>query len=241
MKGKEKCKALKEIRRQIAEQNDIADVVEECKHKGECKGTCPKCEADVRYLERELAKKRAMGQKIALAGISMGVAASFSACTKADAIDVISFPAEVISNTVSNIFHNEPDYAGDVEPLGGEATIDPNYVDPDVDVMGDMVEVDPDYDLGGEEDVEYDEDGNPITKEEYEALQAQAEDDVEYVDEDGNPITKEEYEALQAQAEGEVEYVDEEGNPISKEEYEASQEEIVEETEEEPKESSENA
>lgn len=95
---------------------------------------------------------------------------------------------------------------------------------------------------GQEDDIEYvDEDGNPITKEEYEALQAQAEDDVEYVDEDGNPITKEEYEALQAQTEGEVEYVDEEGNPISKEEYEASQEEIVEETEEEPKESSENA
>lgn len=166
MKGKEKCKALKEIRRQIAEQNDIAYVVEECKHKGECKGTCPKCEADVRYLERELAKKRALGQKIALAGISMGVAASFSACTKADALDVISYPVEVISDTVSNIFGgNQPDYAGDVEPLGGEALpvddyqggleIDPNYVDPDVD---------PDVDITGDmpEDVEYDEDGNPI-------------------------------------------------------------------------------
>ena len=166
MKGKEKCKALKEIRRQIAEQNDIAYVVEECKHKGECKGTCPKCEADVRYLERELAKKRALGQKIALAGISMGVAASFSACTKADALDVISYPVEVISDTVSNIFGgNQPDYAGDVEALGGEAVpvddyqggleFDPNYVDPDVD---------PDVDITGDmpEDVEYDEDGNPI-------------------------------------------------------------------------------
>ena len=73
-----------------------------------------------------------------------------------------------------------------------------------------------------EDDVEYvDEEGNPITKEEYEALQAEAEDGVEYVDEEGNPITKEEYEALQAEAEDGVEYVDEEGNPITKEEYEA--------------------
>jgi hypothetical protein len=47
------------------------------------------------------------------------------------------------------------------------------------------------------------------------------EDDVEYVDENGNPITKEEYEALQAESEDGVEYVDEEGNPITKEEYEA--------------------
>ncbi len=49
-----------------------------------------------------------------------------------------------------------------------------------------------------DEEIEYvDEEGNPITKEEYEALQAQ-EDEIEYVDEEGNPITKEEYEALEA-------------------------------------------
>ena len=32
MKGKEKCKALKEIRKQIAENNNIEYVVSECKH-----------------------------------------------------------------------------------------------------------------------------------------------------------------------------------------------------------------
>ena len=84
-----------------------------------------------------------------------------------------------------------------------------------------------------EDDVEYvDENGNPITKEEYEALQAESEDDVEYVDEDGNPITKEEYEALQAESEDNVEYVDEDGNPITKEEYEALEKENSESREE---------
>ena len=84
-----------------------------------------------------------------------------------------------------------------------------------------------------EDDVEYvDENGNPITKEEYEALQAESEDDVEYVDEDGNPITKEEYEALQAESEDNVEYVDEDGNPITKEEYEALEKENSESIEE---------
>ena len=41
--GKEKCRILKEIRAEIARQNDIEWVTSECKHKGNCKGTCPKC------------------------------------------------------------------------------------------------------------------------------------------------------------------------------------------------------
>jgi len=40
-KGKRTCKILKEIRRQIAEANDIEYVVEECQYKGDCLGTSP--------------------------------------------------------------------------------------------------------------------------------------------------------------------------------------------------------
>ena len=50
MSGKEKCKYLREIRKKIALENDITLVTSECTFKGECKGTCPKCEAEVRYL-----------------------------------------------------------------------------------------------------------------------------------------------------------------------------------------------
>ena len=53
MNGKNKCKILKEIRKQIAAENDISYVTSECKHKGDCLGTCPKCEAEVRYLEQQ--------------------------------------------------------------------------------------------------------------------------------------------------------------------------------------------
>ena len=49
--GKEKCRILKQIRAEIARENDIEWVVSECKHKGNCKGTCPKCEQEVRQLE----------------------------------------------------------------------------------------------------------------------------------------------------------------------------------------------
>ena len=78
--GKKVCKILKEIRQQIAEKNDIELVISECHFQGECKGTCPKCEAEVRYLEKELNKRRQLGKAVAIAGISLGVAGTFAEC-----------------------------------------------------------------------------------------------------------------------------------------------------------------
>ena len=61
-RGKKTCKILKEIRKQIAEENDISLITEECNYKGDCLGTCPKCEEEVRYLERELEKRQRLGK-----------------------------------------------------------------------------------------------------------------------------------------------------------------------------------
>lgn len=69
-KGKKTCKMLKEIRKEIARSNDIAYVTTECKYQGDCSGTCPKCEAEVRYLEEELEKRRSAGKKVVLAGVA---------------------------------------------------------------------------------------------------------------------------------------------------------------------------
>ena len=49
--GKHICKTLKEIRLQVAKANDIPYAPTECKHKGDCAGTCPKCEHELRYIE----------------------------------------------------------------------------------------------------------------------------------------------------------------------------------------------
>ena len=68
MNGKNKCKILKDIRRQIAQDNDIEFITSECKYQGECTGTCPKCEAELRYLENELRKRQKLGKGIAIAG-----------------------------------------------------------------------------------------------------------------------------------------------------------------------------
>lgn len=69
-RGKQTCKILKEIRRQIADANGIEFVTSECRYKGDCLGTCPKCEAEVRYLEQQLRIRSLAGKAIALAGIS---------------------------------------------------------------------------------------------------------------------------------------------------------------------------
>ena len=49
--GKKVYASLRQVRKQIAEANDISYEVTECKHQGDCRGTCPKCEAELRYME----------------------------------------------------------------------------------------------------------------------------------------------------------------------------------------------
>ena len=74
-RGKETCKILKEIRQQIALENGIELVISECKHQGDCAGTCPKCEDEVRYLENQLLVRKKLGHQISI----VSMAASFTA------------------------------------------------------------------------------------------------------------------------------------------------------------------
>ena len=83
-RGKQVCKILKDIRKQIAEENDIEFITSECKHQGDCAGTCPKCEAELKYLESQLARRSASGFPARLAGIAIGFAAVAPAFTSCD-------------------------------------------------------------------------------------------------------------------------------------------------------------
>jgi hypothetical protein len=178
MRGKEKCKALKEIRRQIALNNEIEYAVSECSHKGECKGTCPKCEAEVRYLERELELRRNLGKKVVLAGIGVGVAASMAGCTNPVqdyVIDpVVSFFG---GNTGADRLEGETTYAPPEVMMGEAAPIE---------VDGGIVE--PVSECGSEEiieldgDVEYIPEAGEIVSEEEENI-SEEEDNIQ---EDGN-------------------------------------------------------
>ena len=72
--GKNICNQLKEVRKRIAEENDISLEIEECSYKGECRGTCPRCEAEVRYLENALADRLRLGKVATVAGLALGLA-----------------------------------------------------------------------------------------------------------------------------------------------------------------------
>jgi hypothetical protein len=80
MIGKEKCRILKEIRQKIADENDIAYVTRECTYQGECRGTCPKCESELKYLEKQLAARAAAGKRIAIAALCAGMTFSMGGC-----------------------------------------------------------------------------------------------------------------------------------------------------------------
>ena len=75
VKGKATCKTLKTIRKQIAEANDIKYEPHECHYEGPCMGTCPACEAEVRYIEQQLSLRRQLGKAVAIIGLSAGLSA----------------------------------------------------------------------------------------------------------------------------------------------------------------------
>jgi hypothetical protein len=106
--GKSTCKVLKEVRRKIADANGILLEERECTHKGDCAGTCPYCEAEVRYLERELSKRKSLGKAVAVAGIALsavtmaGCATSEPASTNSDNASKTSIESLLPDNEFGN-------------------------------------------------------------------------------------------------------------------------------------------
>ena len=119
--GKQTCKILKEIRQQIADKNNIEYITEECNFQGECKGTCPKCEAELRHLENELSKRRYLGKAVVIAGISLGIAGTFVNC-KPPPDDVSVYSTEGIAPPPEDYFPPDPDF--DTIPVVPDEIID---------------------------------------------------------------------------------------------------------------------
>lgn len=123
MNGKGKCKILKDIRRQIAKDNDIEFVTADCKYQGDCTGTCPKCEAEVRYLEQELVKRQKAGKVIAVAGIAAALVIGAAGCG-------MDSPTSTDSTPSSNPQQTDP--SKQTEPTLPELMGEPAIPDPTV-------------------------------------------------------------------------------------------------------------
>lgn len=139
MNGKAKCKILKEIRRKIAEENDIEWVVSECGHKGNCKGTCPKCESEVRKLERELSLRRRIGKAVAITGVSAACLTGLTACSVEDVIDAGLGIVEELGRSRNNCKQEPIELDGDVvyiDPVDYDGGMD--YIEPDEQWVGEV-------------------------------------------------------------------------------------------------------
>ena len=132
-RGKKICNHLKAVRQQIAEENGIPFELKECTHTGDCRGTCPRCEAEVRYLERELSRRLSVGKAATVAGLTLSLVACGGSGSSTLATDTplpgdTSLPAsgdESLGDESLYLegFEDEPEVSaelGIVEPLSEE-------------------------------------------------------------------------------------------------------------------------
>ena len=101
MLGKQKCKILKEIRQKIADENDIPYVTRECTHQGNCSGTCPRCESELRYLENQLQIRSSLGKKIKVAALCAGMALTAAGCSTISTVIGNNKPGEDLAGMIA--------------------------------------------------------------------------------------------------------------------------------------------
>ena len=142
MRGKNKCKILKEIRQKIADENDIPYVTRECSYHGDCSGTCPKCEAELRYLEQELEKRRAMGKAVAVAAIAASLTLN-TGCVPGTSAEIGEDPATAgpTQATVEQLqgeVEPYPDIEGMVPAMSTEETEEQPLEGEPTELLGDV-------------------------------------------------------------------------------------------------------
>ena len=106
-RGRHTCNTLKAIRKQIADANDIRYEPRKCTYEGDCAGTCPACEAEVRYLESELSKRSRLGRAVAVVGVAASMV-GLTACSnqkseKSTEADVRSVSSPVAKDSTLSI------------------------------------------------------------------------------------------------------------------------------------------
>ena len=104
MKGKQICSYLKSVRREVAAANGIDLEIPDCTFEGECPGTCPRCEAEVRQLEQALSQRQRLSQKVAIVGVAMGLALSGMSVASAQNVN----PQDTIDDEVMWVGMEEP-------------------------------------------------------------------------------------------------------------------------------------
>lgn len=139
--GRSVCNVLKGIRKAIADANGIRYEPAECGFEGECRGTCPACEAELRYIERELSLRRMAGRAVAVAGIALG-AAALTACGRDTAQQFEQPKTTVNANDHSEMFglvEEMPSFPGGQKALMDYISEHLRNPSPETDVTGRVI------------------------------------------------------------------------------------------------------
>ena len=157
MRGKDKCKILKEIRQRIADENDIPYVTRECSYHGECTGTCPRCESELRYLEQQLEHRRSLGKRVSVAALCVGMALASAGCAPTVKQPTESMQTDLTGevgpdeSNIEGLGGTTVEPGSDIEELSGEVDIcEPTSGTDSVDLTGNELsgavkEPEPDY------------------------------------------------------------------------------------------------
>ena len=149
MRGKNKCKILKQIRQKIADENDIPLVTQECGYQGECSGTCPKCEQELRYLEQQLARRQTLGKRVTVTALAAGLLASLTGCPAPQTPESTALVTENTQQTDVDIYQvvGIVDNTQEVTELAGESPTQgtdaeaPTETEEPIELEGDVVYV----------------------------------------------------------------------------------------------------
>ncbi len=99
-KGKQTCETLKSIRKQIADANEFPYEPRVCTHKGDCMGTCPACESEMRYIENQQNIRKMAGKAVKIVGLAtvMTMASSVAASNETEISNDFKQEESVASN-----------------------------------------------------------------------------------------------------------------------------------------------
>ena len=98
-RGKRICSELKAIRRKIADENGIKMDIPECTYEGDCRGTCSRCEWEVKYLEKNLFERLRLGKIATISGIVLGL----SSCGGNADTQLIQASGDSVSYDIENV------------------------------------------------------------------------------------------------------------------------------------------
>lgn len=146
MTHKEKCRKLKEVRKEIADKIGVDLHQSECTYKGECKGTCPRCEQEEKKLNKLLLSGKFALTTLAVSALSLtgcGTEGSSSHSSGYGSPSFFGAPKLSINDEIAGGGHREVEVlAGDIEDIQVDGEIE--YCPPEDDIDDDIIELEGD-------------------------------------------------------------------------------------------------